>query len=99
MNGSLVNGDAHSIDSEDTPASVSLALYLARETEEGERDPSVIEILERAILRIWAKIQREPTTYVMTREEFAIFNYFQNRFRGNRIAIAARGRYWSSNHS
>ncbi|RAL65387.1 hypothetical protein DID88_000955 [Monilinia fructigena] len=57
------------------------ALDLARTTEEGARDPVVISILEVEINRIWIKIQTEPATYVMSREEFGVFNYFQNRFQ------------------
>ncbi|RDW60834.1 hypothetical protein BP5796_02604 [Coleophoma crateriformis] len=75
---------------------VAQALEEARETEEGARDPRVQEILEHALSEVWSKVQAEPNLYVMTRDEFAIFNYFQHRFEGNQIAVAARRRYWDS---
>jgi hypothetical protein len=34
----------------------------------------------------------------MTREEFAVFNYFQHRFVGHDLAVAARKRYWDHLH-
>ncbi|KAI9642882.1 hypothetical protein NHQ30_008616 [Ciborinia camelliae] len=79
--------------------STSQALDLARDFEEAAEDPLVVSTLEVAINEIWIKIQVEPTTYVMTREEFGVFNYFQNRFRGIELAIEARKRYWDSQHS
>ncbi|KAA8571517.1 hypothetical protein MFRU_016g00100 [Monilinia fructicola] len=79
--------------------STSQALDLARTTEEGAHDPVVISILEGEINRIWIKIQTEPATYVMSREEFGVFNYFQNRFRGQELAAEAQRKYWDSNHS
>ncbi|KAJ8059704.1 hypothetical protein OCU04_011352 [Sclerotinia nivalis] len=79
--------------------STSEALELARESEEAAEDPIIVGILEVAINNIWIKIQQQPTSYVMTSEEFAVFNYFQNRFRGQELATEARKRYWDSQHS
>lgn len=45
---------------------------------------------------IWRKVQAQPDGYIMTRDEFAIFNYFQHRFAGDKVAKAARGRYWDN---
>jgi hypothetical protein len=73
---------------------VTQALEVARDSEEGARDATVVNILEAALAAIWAKIQAEPTSYVMTRDEFAVFNYFQGRFTGLQIASDARRRYW-----
>lgn len=71
---------------------VSQALEIARDSSEG--DPTVIKVLETALSDIWRKIEAHPTSYVMTREEFAVFNYFQERFAGQELAAAARKRYW-----
>jgi hypothetical protein len=73
---------------------VSQALEIARDSPEGARDPTVINILETALTDIWRKIEAHPTSYVMTRDEFAVFNYFQGRFAGQELAVAARKRYW-----
>lgn len=89
--GSSSSSNAHTIS---TYTSVSQALEIARDSEEGSRDPVVIAILENALARIWSKVQAQPSSYVMTRDEFAVFNYFQSRFTGNTTAIEARRRYW-----
>jgi hypothetical protein len=73
---------------------VSQALEIARDSPEGPRDPTVINVLETALSDIWGKIEAQPTSYVMTRDEFAVFNYFQERFAGHALAAAARKRYW-----
>ena len=73
---------------------VAQALEVARDSSEGARDPTVVHILETAIGEIWGRIEAAPDTYVMTRDEFAVFNYFQDRFEGLELASAARGRYW-----
>lgn len=77
-------------------ASVAEALEIARDSEEGAQDPTVRQVLETAITAIWVKVEAQPTSYVMNREEFAVFNYFQHRFQGHQLATAARKRYWDS---
>ncbi|KAM3551603.1 hypothetical protein MY1884_007633 [Beauveria asiatica] len=75
---------------------VSQALEIARESPAGASDATVSRILDQAIASIWNKIQAQPDDYVMTRDEFSVFNYFQHRFNGDKTAVAARARYWNS---
>jgi len=75
---------------------VRQALGIARDSSEGARDPIVKDILEGALTTTWGKLQDLPNDYIMTRDEFAVFNYFQDRFVGEKIAAAARKRYWDS---
>ncbi|KAI9167651.1 hypothetical protein HJFPF1_03784 [Paramyrothecium foliicola] len=75
-------------------AAVAQALEIARESPDGAQDPTVSKILEQALSHIWARVQAQPSSYIMTRDEFAVFNFFQHRFAGNRTAIMARKRYW-----
>jgi hypothetical protein len=81
---------------EPSPATISVAqaLEIARDSPDGAQDPTITIILESALSEIWGKIQARPTSYVMTRDEFAVFNYFQDRFDGNNLATSARKRYW-----
>jgi hypothetical protein len=72
------------------------ALTLARNSDLAARDPTVVHALEVAITYIWDEIQAKPDTYLMTPDEFGVFNYFQSRFEGSEIAVAARKRYWDS---
>jgi hypothetical protein len=76
----------------------SILYYLeqARESEQAENDPVVKTALENAVKAIWAKIVANPNSYVLTRDEFPVFNYFQWRFIGDERATAARKRYWDS---
>jgi hypothetical protein len=74
--------------------SVAQALEIARDSPEGAQDPAVVRTLETALSEIWTKIQTQPTSYIMTRDEFAVFNYFQVRFEGQDLATSARKRYW-----
>lgn len=78
---------------------VSQALEIARESPAGASDPTVGKILDQAIAHIWSKIQAKPDDYVMTREEFSVFNYFQHRFTGNKAAAAARARFWDKTNA
>lgn len=73
---------------------VAQALEAARDSPEGAQDPTVVRILEAALTEIWRRIEAQPASYVMTRDEFAVFNYFQGRFAGQQLAVAARRRYW-----
>lgn len=76
--------------------SVTQALELARDSTERANDPAVKSILATELGEIWGKIQAQPTSYVMSREEFAVFNFYQDRFEGNQVAIEAKKRYWSN---
>lgn len=89
---------ASSFPSQDT-AAVRQALELARESPDGAQDATICKILEVAITGIWGKVQDQPGSYVMDRDEFAVFNYFQHRFKGDAVAVAARKRYWDHLHA
>ncbi|KAG9239557.1 hypothetical protein BJ875DRAFT_362888, partial [Amylocarpus encephaloides] len=78
-----------------TPSTME-ALNFARDSEEGARDPTIINVLETALTAIWNKIVSQLATYIMTRDEFSVFNYFQGYFEGLELAITARRRYWDS---
>ena len=77
-----------------TDLSVTDALEIARDSPEGAEDPTVSSVLDAAVTEIWEKIKAEPTSYVMSRDEFAVFNYFQSRFDGDELTSPAIRRYW-----
>ncbi|KAI5927168.1 hypothetical protein F4810DRAFT_652670 [Camillea tinctor] len=72
------------------------ALEIARESPDGARDPIISKILDTYLSQVWDRVLAQPDTYVMSQLEFAVFNFFQHRFAGNKIAITARGRYWDN---
>jgi hypothetical protein len=80
-------------------AAVAQALEIARESPDGAQDPTVSKILEQALSEIWSKVQAHPSSYVMSRDEFAVFNFFQHRFVGNNTAVLARKRFWDHCHA
>ena len=69
------------------------AIDIARNTE-GELDRSVKAYLDKAIVDIWNRINQSPDTYVLSRDEFAVFNYYIRRFDGSPVAERAVDRYW-----
>lgn len=75
---------------------VCQALEIARESPDGAADPTISNILETALSHLWAKVQAAPEAYVMTRDEFSLFNFYQHRFVGDRVAVLARRRYWDN---
>lgn len=81
------------------PNKVAEALEIARDSYDGARDPIVSGILESALSQVWDRVMENPESYVMTTGEFAVFNFYQHRFMGNKIAIAARARFWNNTHA
>lgn len=71
------------------------ALEIARDSPDGARDPVISGILESALTQLWDRITAQPETYVMTTGEFGLFNFFQHRFMGNKLAFAARKNFWA----
>nr|POE94312.1 hypothetical protein CFP56_16552 [Quercus suber] len=69
------------------------AIDLARNTE-GELDPAVREYLQTAINDIWLRIQAD-SNYVLTKDEFPLFNFYIRRFQGHEQAERAIARYWA----
>lgn len=75
---------------------VTQALEIARESPDGAADPTISNILEGALGQLWARVQAAPDAYVMSRDEFSLFNFYQHRFAGDQVAIAARKRFWDN---
>ncbi|KAF5556712.1 hypothetical protein FPHYL_7884 [Fusarium phyllophilum] len=75
---------------------VAQSLEIARENPDGTSYPSIRDILESALEEIWTKVQDQPDSYIMTEDEFAVFNFFQHRFADDKMAIAARKRFWKA---
>ncbi|KAI1372885.1 hypothetical protein F4677DRAFT_431065 [Hypoxylon crocopeplum] len=77
---------------------VAQALDAARETPDGFREPVVRHLLEVALTQIWKRIEAQPKSYIMSRNEFAVFNFFQFLDLTPRqaiMAMTARANYWS----
>lgn len=81
------------------PSLIANALEVARDSPDGARDPIVCGILESALSQTWERVLANPEGYVMTSGEFAVFNFYQHRFVGNKLAVAARRRFWDNTHA
>ncbi|KAH0238363.1 hypothetical protein KCV06_g256, partial [Aureobasidium melanogenum] len=54
---------------------IQRALDIARNTE-GDLDYSVAKYLEEQLAQVWGRLESRPNSYVLSKDEFAIFNYF-----------------------
>lgn len=73
------------------------AIDIARNSE-GELDSTVSAYLEGALTDIWNRITLQPDTYIMTKDEFAVFNFYRRRFEENETAESAVSRYWANTY-
>ncbi|RHZ66196.1 uncharacterized protein CDV56_104262 [Aspergillus thermomutatus] len=72
------------------------ALERARNCDNGAVDGETTRILETAIQNLWRRIENAPDSYVLNGDEFALFNYFRERYRNQRIAQLAVERFWNN---
>lgn len=79
-------------------SSIRQALERARNCDDGTVDAQTTTVLEAAIAELWLRIQAEPDSYVLSSDEFALFNYFLKRYRGSSVAQRAVARFWNNYH-
>lgn len=77
------------------PLDAQRALDIARNTED-DLDPVISDFLESELAQLWARIQAKPEDYILTKDEFAVFNFFIARFSGSEVAEKAIARYWNN---
>ncbi|KAJ5420059.1 hypothetical protein N7465_002578 [Penicillium sp. CMV-2018d] len=76
---------------------IEQALAHARECEHGPVNAQSAAILESAITELWNRIQAQPDSYVLTRNEFSLFNYFKStRYNDSPVAQRAVARFWDN---
>ena len=80
----------------DEHMTVAKALDIIQNNEDGQHSAAVNAVLERAAGEIWHRIQAQPATYVMTKDEFTIFNRYRARFSDRRLAEQAVARFWNN---
>lgn len=73
---------------------ISRAIDIVKHKRHGDIDPAVTTFLERTIDAIWQRVKAQPSTYLFTRDEFAVFTLYRDRFGGNEIAQQAVRRFW-----
>lgn len=65
-----------------------------KQHQHGEIDPAVTSFLERRAHEIWQRTQAQPSTYVLTREEFAVVTYYRERLKDDEVVHQAVRRFW-----
>ena len=65
---------------------------------DGHADPELLAILEAAIQEVFRKINLQPDTYILSRDQFALFNYSRHRFPDAAIGQRAVERFWNNFH-
>ncbi|KAF2467065.1 uncharacterized protein BDR25DRAFT_72900 [Lindgomyces ingoldianus] len=79
--------------------SLQRALDIARASDDGRVDPTINAYLERKLGEVWARVQAQPSSYVFTKEEFSLFNYYRARFgETDPIVVGAIARFWNRYH-
>ncbi|KAE9986505.1 hypothetical protein EG328_005391 [Venturia inaequalis] len=79
----------------DSHFTIQRALEIARNSE-GVVDPTVSSCLERSLRAVWTRLEANPDNYVLTKDEFALFNYFRHRFTSSNTARRAVQRFWDN---
>lgn len=76
------------------------ALEIARESQEGAKDPTIKGILEKSLHLVYGKVAAAPNSYILSDTELSLWNYFQHYFihdpRYEPVYRAAKMRYWES---
>jgi hypothetical protein len=74
---------------------IQKALDIARNSE-GDIDPAVSAYLEQQLADIWARIEAEPDSYILSKDEFAVLNFYRHRSMNPALAQSAVRRFWDN---
>lgn len=93
-----MGGNAAPASTISNPFEVQQALAFARDIEWESLDPRMRDLLASTYERIWERIMLEPRAYILSTDEFAVFNFYQRQWaeKDLGLATAAVTRYWNS---
>jgi hypothetical protein len=74
---------------------IQKALDIVRNSE-GSVDEAVSDYLESQLREIWDRIEAEPESYILSKDEFALFNYYRDRAPSSSLAQSAVQRFWNN---
>ncbi len=80
----------------DTASQLTLpeALEIAKQKQHGDVDSTVAAFLRPKMDEVMRRLQAQPSTYVFTKDEFAVVNYYRDTFGDNEITQQAIMRFW-----
>ena len=82
-------------ESDITSLTTQKALDIARNSE-GDIDPAISSYLEQQLADIWARIEAQPDSYLLSKDEFALFNFYRHRSMNTELAQSAVRRFWDN---
>jgi hypothetical protein len=75
--------------------SLGQAVHVAQNSEGGV-DQRLAQVLERRLAEVWAKLNAQPSSYILPPDEFALLNYYRTRFGDNEVVRNATKRFWDN---
>jgi len=75
--------------------SLGQAVHVAQNSE-GGIDQRLAQVLEKRLAEVWAKLNAQPTSYILPSDEFALLNYYRARFGDNEVVRNATKRFWDN---
>jgi hypothetical protein len=81
--------------STDSDMTIQQALEIARNSESAV-DPNISAYLETSVRDLWAKLEAAPDSYLMDKDEFALFMYFRYNYSNSQVAESAIRRFWDN---
>lgn len=82
------------MDNTTRPLTLSKALEISAQDQPGAIDPAVTRFLTQELDQIWNRVRAQPATYMLTKEEFAVVNYYRDSFGEKGIMQLAIQRFW-----
>jgi hypothetical protein len=75
--------------------SLSQAVNYAQNSEGGV-DQRLAQHLEKKLGEVYARLQAQPTSYILPPDEFALVNYYRSRFGDSELIKSATKRFWDN---
>ena len=73
---------------------IQTALDIARNADT-DVSPQITNYLESQVRSVWKRLQKKPDTYILSKDEFALFNFYIYRYRGSEVTEKAVERFWN----
>ncbi|KAF2127432.1 hypothetical protein P153DRAFT_67372 [Dothidotthia symphoricarpi CBS 119687] len=77
--------------------SLAQAVYIAQNSD-GGIDQQLARFLEKRLAQVWSKLNAQPNSYMLPSDEFALINYYRQRFGDSEVLKSATKRFWD-NHT
>lgn len=91
----LLNVEAcHSMASPESQLTIPEALGISAQDKRGDMKPAMTKSHRETFDKMLQRVQAQPTTYIMTSEESAVFRHYPDAFIDNGLAQEAVQRFW-----